>query len=131
MHWERSNVNPMLALRTGVCNDRWEETMQQASRHRLLTRRSRRFARQTKTYEEMTQKVKKLFLRLFFLMAHPQLKTQHLPASAAQRELGVLPSHQTTSEINKLMLDNRRLQIRWEAHSLSWNASVWHYRPHQ
>lgn len=25
MHWERSHVNPMLALRTIVCNDRWKE----------------------------------------------------------------------------------------------------------
>lgn len=25
MHWERKNVNPMLALRLAVCNDRWSE----------------------------------------------------------------------------------------------------------
>lgn len=25
MHWERSNVNPMLALRNIVCSDRWDE----------------------------------------------------------------------------------------------------------
>jgi hypothetical protein len=25
MHWERTNVNPMLALRNAVCNDRWDE----------------------------------------------------------------------------------------------------------
>lgn len=25
MRWERSHVNPMLALRTAVCHDRWEE----------------------------------------------------------------------------------------------------------
>jgi hypothetical protein len=25
MHWERASVNPLLALRTAVCNDRWEE----------------------------------------------------------------------------------------------------------
>jgi hypothetical protein len=86
MHWERRNVNPMLALRTGVCNDRWEETMHQASRHRLLTRRSRRFARQKKKSDAMTQKVKRLFLHLFFLLPHPELKTRHMPASAPQRE---------------------------------------------
>ncbi len=44
---------------------------------------------------------------------------------------GVLPSHQTILEVNNLILDKRRLQIRWEAHSLSSNASVWHCRPHQ
>jgi hypothetical protein len=25
MHWERNHVNPLLALRTTVCNDRWRE----------------------------------------------------------------------------------------------------------
>jgi hypothetical protein len=87
MHWERRNVNPMLALRTGICNDRWEETMQQASGQRLLTRRSSRFARQKKKYDEMRQKVQLLFLHLFFFIPHPQLKTRHLPASPPQREL--------------------------------------------
>ena len=87
MHWERRNVNPVLALRTGVCNDRWDETMHQASRQRLLTRRSSRFARQKKKYEEMTQKVKRLFLHLFFFIAHPKLKTQHIPAAPPHREL--------------------------------------------
>jgi hypothetical protein len=26
MHWERRHVNPLLALRNGVCNQRWQET---------------------------------------------------------------------------------------------------------
>jgi hypothetical protein len=86
MHWEGRNVNPMLALRTGVCNDRWEETMQQASRQRLLTRRSLRVARHTKKDEQRRQKVKRLLLRLFFCRPHPQFKTGHPPASAPQRE---------------------------------------------
>jgi hypothetical protein len=87
MHWERRNVNPVLALRTGLCNDRWDETMQQASRHRLLTRRSRRYARQKKKYDELTQQVKLLLRRLFFFLPHSQLKIPHLPASPPQREL--------------------------------------------
>ncbi len=32
MHWERDNVNPMLALRNAVCNDRWREMWQKALR---------------------------------------------------------------------------------------------------
>jgi len=28
MHWEANHVNPMLALRNGVCNERWQETWQ-------------------------------------------------------------------------------------------------------
>lgn len=33
MHWQRKNVNPMLALRNAVCNDRWQEMWQQALHH--------------------------------------------------------------------------------------------------
>jgi hypothetical protein len=42
MHWEPSNVNPMVALRTAVCNDRWDEAWQQRShavQHRKYERR--------------------------------------------------------------------------------------------
>ena len=41
MRWERTNVNPMLALRNGVWNERWQETWQTASQQRrdLLTQR--------------------------------------------------------------------------------------------
>ena len=97
MHWERRNVNPLLALRTGVCNDRWDETMRQASRHRLLTRRSRRCARHKKKYDELTQKVKRLFLRLFFFLPHSKLKTPPLPVSPPHRELLAAPSCATDS----------------------------------
>ena len=31
MHWERASVNPMLALRNAVCNDRWDEAWQQSA----------------------------------------------------------------------------------------------------
>jgi len=87
MHWERRNVNPLLALRIGVCNDRWEETMQQASRQRLLTRRSRRCARQKKKDDDLRRKVKLLLLRLGLFRAHSKLKTSPMPVSAPQREL--------------------------------------------
>src|SRR5262249_33891827 len=37
MHWERYNVNPMLALRNAICNDRWREMWQKAlGQHRKL-----------------------------------------------------------------------------------------------
>lgn len=34
MHWERKNVNPMLALRLAVCNDRWQEMWRKALAYR-------------------------------------------------------------------------------------------------
>ncbi len=37
MHWERKNVNPMLALRNAICNDRWKEMWRKAVlQHRKL-----------------------------------------------------------------------------------------------
>jgi hypothetical protein len=37
MHWQRKNVNPMLALRNAVCNGRWREMWKKAvSHHRKL-----------------------------------------------------------------------------------------------
>lgn len=33
MHWQRHNVNPMLALRNGVCNERWSEIWQTGYHH--------------------------------------------------------------------------------------------------
>lgn len=42
MHWQRINVNPMLALRNAVCNERWSETWQAAKEHRCLLQAQRR-----------------------------------------------------------------------------------------
>lgn len=38
MHWHRRHINPMLALRNAVCNDRWQEMWQRAVEERLLAR---------------------------------------------------------------------------------------------
>jgi len=49
MHWARHHVDPMLALRTVVCNDRWAEAWPQIAaelrRHAAARRRGRRLAR--------------------------------------------------------------------------------------
>ena len=42
MHWSRASVNPMVALRTAVCNDRWEEAWRQSAAHIRCTGRKRR-----------------------------------------------------------------------------------------
>jgi len=33
MHWARAHVNPMVALRTIACNDRWQEAWPQIAQH--------------------------------------------------------------------------------------------------
>jgi hypothetical protein len=54
MHWARPHVNPMLALRTIACNDRWEEAwpqialaLRQQDRQRRSERRKTRHTPQT------------------------------------------------------------------------------------
>lgn len=57
MHWARANVDPMLALRTMVCNDRWAEAWpqietrlrDQARQQRLARHRERRALTSTRS----------------------------------------------------------------------------------
>lgn len=46
MHWQRCHVNPMLALRNIVCNDRWAETWPQIADRLRQDDRQRRFSKQ-------------------------------------------------------------------------------------
>jgi hypothetical protein len=45
MHWERAHVDPMLALRNAVCNDRWAEAWEQIERGLWAQAGQRRAAR--------------------------------------------------------------------------------------
>jgi hypothetical protein len=53
MHWARHNVNPLLALRNTVCNDRWAETWpqieQQLRQQAVARQQARRSQRQQAT----------------------------------------------------------------------------------
>ena len=53
MHWGPVHVNPMLALRTTACNDRWDETAQ--ARQALLAAQclNQRRTRQSERYEHL------------------------------------------------------------------------------
>jgi hypothetical protein len=51
MHWEPAHVNPMLALRTSACNDRWDETTEQGRAHLHQQRLDQRRKRQHQQYE--------------------------------------------------------------------------------
>jgi hypothetical protein len=46
MRWERNTVNPMLALRMALCNDRWLENWQQQWTEQQTTREQRRWHHQ-------------------------------------------------------------------------------------
>jgi len=92
MHGDHRNVNPMLALRTGVCHDRWDETREQAYRHRLLTRRSKRLARSAARYEVLEQEVKKTLLRFFLLISPSKPKQTQVPFPSHQAEVAATSS---------------------------------------
>lgn len=97
MHWEPRNVNPMLALRTGICNDRWDETREQAFHHRLLIRRKKRFARQKDRYDELCQNVHKLILHFLLLSSSVKHQQKETPISSRQTEQ--VPVYTTSSKI--------------------------------
>src|SRR6266511_4121778 len=46
MHWARAHVNPLVALRTIACSDRWPEAWPQIERHLRDQARARRLQRQ-------------------------------------------------------------------------------------
>lgn len=48
MHWEGKNVNPMLALRNAICNDRWDETWALVEREQRRTLADQRCQRRKK-----------------------------------------------------------------------------------
>jgi hypothetical protein len=102
MHWERKNVNPMLALRVGECNDRWEETREQAFRQRLLTRRRVRFERQNARYEELEQKVLQTILHLF-LLASPS-KPKETPVTSSSPQADPVPTTSSATGTTKTSL---------------------------
>jgi hypothetical protein len=45
MHWARSSVNPMVALRNAACNDRWDEAWPQIVAQQLAEERQKKWAR--------------------------------------------------------------------------------------
>ena len=67
MRWQRSHVNPMLALRTAGCLDQWEQAWQQACNQRLLQRPERRLLRQQTRRDAAMSKLRQLILRLLLL----------------------------------------------------------------
>lgn len=79
MHWKPENVNPMLALRNAVCNDRWDETWQTSHQQRLQLQRQRR-EQDTQTRMELAA-AQFLRLLLSLQLSQPHPKEEALSAS--------------------------------------------------
>ncbi len=59
MHWRPEHVNPMLALRLALLNDRWAESWQEQQRLRLRLQQLKRQARQQQRFLEQQAKRRK------------------------------------------------------------------------
>lgn len=76
MRWERSHVNPMLALRTAVCDDQWEPAWLQTCQQRLRERQERRLLRQKRRQATAVASLRQLLLRLLLLCSPARSKTR-------------------------------------------------------
>lgn len=63
MRWAPSHVNPMLALRTAICNDRWDEAWQNIVQQRGLQRSTKRKLRADARYASRISSFVLLLLR--------------------------------------------------------------------
>ncbi len=86
MRWAREHVNPMLALRNAVCNDRWDEVWEQIeTEQRRQVRVRRRARRQQRQTPPILPRVVEA------APPAPQLVSAALPESDQQLPVPVLP----------------------------------------
>lgn len=74
MRWSPTHVNPMLALRTAVCNDRWDEAWQQVRKEDQQRRSHRRAQRASARLTALVR---------FVLLAWVRLRPRLAPPPAA------------------------------------------------
>lgn len=72
MHWEASNVNPMLALRNELYNDRWQEGWEQHQQQRKEHHHIQRQQRAQQRRAHLLQKLKEQVVRWYLLMPVPK-----------------------------------------------------------
>jgi hypothetical protein len=89
MHWERKNVNPMLALRNAVCNNRWQEMWRKAFRQYQQQEALRR----TERVEQ------RLTVRNPALLSSPALPPEEVSSQSAT-PAGVAPVSQPAQEVS-------------------------------
>jgi hypothetical protein len=91
MHWQGVHVNPMLALRTSICNDRWPDEWNQLTAHRHQMRQHQRLKRTHLRQQQATVAFVLAWMR-FLLPAHSA------PASVpVSRPPTILAGHPTAS----------------------------------
>ena len=73
MHWEPAHVNPMVALRTAVCSERWDEAWQEIMHQQRLHRHTQR--RQVALTRLQAQLTSLILLLLRFSPSPPKVET--------------------------------------------------------
>lgn len=76
MRWAPAHVNPMLALRTAVCNERWAEAWQEIGTHRRCQRTMRFQQRATPRLQQIVSS----WLLLLFQFRPPTPKPAPKPS---------------------------------------------------
>ena len=99
MRWERSHVNPMLALRTQVCHDRWDEAWVRTCERRGQQRMQKRISRQELRLDHAKLQLQQLILRMILLASPPLPKpvppkpVSYSSLSASPRSRQPAPNH--------------------------------------
>lgn len=71
MHWDPKNVNPMLALRNAICNERWSESWQQHQQWRRAERRVHKQHRCEQRRARLLDALQEQIVRLYLLLPRP------------------------------------------------------------
>ncbi|GHO68447.1 hypothetical protein KSC_073390 [Ktedonobacter sp. SOSP1-52] len=79
MHWEPSNVNPMLALRDALCNQRWAEVWHQQQQRQKEDRLARREQRSQQRRAQLEHALEEQVIHLLLLSVCPKIKAQSAP----------------------------------------------------
>jgi hypothetical protein len=83
MHWGRRHVNPLLALRNAVCNERWSEAWQQVLSERQRHQQVQRHQRATARWQRFVASWLRLLLQFRLPTPTPAPKSRFPPAPAA------------------------------------------------
>lgn len=87
MHWEPGNVNPMLAVRTVVCNDRWDEAWQQRSKAVQQRKQEQRLARTQERVRAAHRQLLRLFIQRQAVAPAPPTRLVKTPATRVSAEV--------------------------------------------
>lgn len=93
MHWSPTHVNPMLALRTSACNDRWNEACQQAQTHLSGQRFTRRDERQRHREDQLLRSLQICILLWRNPLSKPEPPAVVSPVPKTSRSSRPSPTH--------------------------------------